>query len=528
MNTSKKSISKNLLLFLLALSLFSTGFTSCKFNVKAKSKNKNETTEKEKQHEGFAFTDNQYEKALWMTTRFYGAQRTGSGVNWLTYGLGTGDYTGGKSFLKDSDGDYDLNGGWADTCEYSLYGHSFFYTTYVLLLGYSEFKNGYSDYYDADYNCYTSTGKYSWEDKTHKPNGTADILDECKYAVDWIKKAVRSDSAFYFQKGDYDSDSPEFSTITSSPTQSTYTNINGGESDQSRSFYVAFSGATSMSSLAGASLAVMYRLTGDEECLEKAKTAYAFAVNNGKGNTASGDGYYYPAKDKYYPDLTILCAELYRATGDTTYSEACNTNSSQWIKSSYNHNYSLNCNDTEDLALYAYCASMGKDALYYEDAKANLNTLVSSYKVRNSYLLSSTDSGNWDELKYMASQCFAMALNSKLQGETEINPYVLKSVEYIMGNNDTKFSFIVGFGSKSPEYPHYKNYYRMDNVAVNDIKTLFTDSSSYPFRQLGGLVGGSYDGTYTDSPDNLDAGTPGIENNSGLVGALAYINTFLK
>lgn len=30
-----------------------------------------------------SFSDDQYQKALWMTTRFYGAQRSGVGPNWL-------------------------------------------------------------------------------------------------------------------------------------------------------------------------------------------------------------------------------------------------------------------------------------------------------------------------------------------------------------------------------------------------------------------------------------------------------------
>ena len=33
--------------------------------------------------DNLSFAKEQYQKALWMTTRFYGAQRMGDGVKWL-------------------------------------------------------------------------------------------------------------------------------------------------------------------------------------------------------------------------------------------------------------------------------------------------------------------------------------------------------------------------------------------------------------------------------------------------------------
>ena len=50
-----------------------------------------------------------YRKALWMATRFYGGQRSGEGPNWLIM-----DHGSGKDFVNDADGDYNLAGGWHD------------------------------------------------------------------------------------------------------------------------------------------------------------------------------------------------------------------------------------------------------------------------------------------------------------------------------------------------------------------------------------------------------------------------------
>ncbi|MCQ2252432.1 MAG: glycoside hydrolase family 9 protein, partial [Bacteroidales bacterium] len=135
------------------------------------------------------FSDDEYRKALWMTTRFYGAQRMGKQCNnWLLW-----DYKGNKlpsqylhgdSYIKDADGSYDLSGGWFDCGDYVLFGQTFYYSVYTLLLGYSEFPTGYGDYYSQDYKEYTSQGKYLWT-TSKSGNKIPDIIDECKWATDF-------------------------------------------------------------------------------------------------------------------------------------------------------------------------------------------------------------------------------------------------------------------------------------------------------------------------------------------------------
>ena len=155
-----------------------------------------------------AFDKEQYQKALWMTARFYGAQRMGEGVNWLVAthepnGVANGTFFSeskfvkGKSYLKDADGSYNLTGGWFDCGDFVLFGQTFFYSAYMLALGYSEFPGGYDDYYSFDYHGYISADDYTWEGKKGAPNGIPDILDEVKYATDFILKAVRDKSTFY-------------------------------------------------------------------------------------------------------------------------------------------------------------------------------------------------------------------------------------------------------------------------------------------------------------------------------------------
>lgn len=478
--------------------------------------------------EGLAFSADQYQKALWMTTRFYGAQRMGDGVNWLTYGIGSGDYAGGKSYLKDKDGNIDLVGGWADCGDYVLFGQTFYYSTYVLLLGYSEFGSAYMDKYDADYSCYINSGKYNWEDAPHSGNSIPDILDECKYATDWINKAVVSTSKFYYQKGHGDYDHSGSKGWSTSPVKSSYTITNGGEADGTRPIFGSTQNVSTMAALASASMSLMSRLYTDasyqSKCLEKAKTAYAIAKAS-NGNRGSETGGFYPSKNSYYPDLVIAAAELYRATKDAKYLNDVK----QYINNVNDaHNWSVCYNNTEDFAFYEAAIALKEAGEDYSMYTAKLKGILDTYVANGSYLLKNKGT-EWGSLRYAATQAFAYALYSKITDAKEINQYVLKTIEFIMGSNDQNFSFIVGFGDKSPIWPHIRNYYR-ENVdgPSNVVNYNASNYSTYTYRQLGVLVGGTFNGNYNDDPNDYNGTEGGVDYNAGLVGALAYICTFAR
>ncbi len=484
---------------------------------------------------GQSFDKEQYQKALWMTTRFYGAQRSGVGPNWLVAeheptSLSTGigyeasNFVKGQAFIKDADGDYDLTGGWFDCGDHVKFGQTEFYSAYMLILGYTEFPAGYDDYYSTDYNGYIKADNYTWEGKAGVSDGIPDILNEVKYATDYFIKCVRSSSQFYYQVGDGDLDHKVWCTST---VKSALSKSNGGESDGSRAVSSATGSTTSMTALCGATLAAMARAykpfdpTYAAQCLEKAKVAYEYVNNTTKGNT--GGGSYYPAKSKYDADLTIIAMELYRTTGDATYLQAAKANYT-WLQteSSYNHNFSLCYNNTEDLA--AYLVAMYGDDEMKPYGKTALSYYVNSlYKPSSGYILNNKND-SWGILRYPANQSFVLGLYNKMQGTlTEVDPYTLASIEYIMGKNSASFSYIVGFGDKYPNYPHHRNFYGLDN---NDEGSLTTQAK---YMQLGYMVGGSLnDGAYTDDEKSYTYSEGGIDYNAGLVSALGYINSILN
>ncbi|MBY0425528.1 MAG: glycoside hydrolase family 9 protein, partial [Cytophagales bacterium] len=138
------------------------------------------------------YTATDYKKAVWMTTRFYGAQRSGLN-NWTLYNHQPGSTPAaykGTAFKDDNDAGYDMSGGWHDCGDHVKFGITQFYSAYMLLKSYHEFQRGYDDYYSFNYNGYNTSGLYAWEDNTHDPNGIPDILDEMKHECDFLIKCA--------------------------------------------------------------------------------------------------------------------------------------------------------------------------------------------------------------------------------------------------------------------------------------------------------------------------------------------------
>ncbi|MCR5498709.1 MAG: glycoside hydrolase family 9 protein [Paludibacteraceae bacterium] len=491
-----------------------------------------------------SFSNDQYQKALWMTTRFYGAQRMGEGVNWLVatheadnvsnqIQFDRSKFVKGKSFLKDADGDYDLTGGWVDCGDFVLFGQTFFYSAYMLVLGYNTFPEGYPDFYSEDYHGYIDSDDYTWEGKQGVPDGIPDILNEVKYATDFILKAVRDNRTFYYQKGDGDVDHKIWCTST---VKSAIPVSLGGEADGPRMILKATGNATAMASQAASALAAMARAYAKYDadyaaaCTEKAKVACEFVENTQKGTTKAA---YYPVEDRYIHDMVSMYVELYKTTKDPEYLRKAEENCS-WMnnRKEYNYNYSLCYDHREDLAAYNM-ASLGDESVYGEKALQVLKFYADTMYIPNSgYFLNKLPGKSWGGepwgvLRFPGNQAFVRALYDKLTGEETLSPYISATVDYMLGHNGQNFSYVVGFGDKYPAYSHHRNLYRTD---INDLEKeqakLPRVNNTYKFAQLGYLVGGSREnGQYKDDINNYSGTEGGIDYNAGLVGALGYINS---
>lgn len=463
------------------------------------------------------FTDGDYQKALWMTTRMYGGQRSGEN-NWLVYNhlpTGVSESYRGKCFINDKDGSVDLSGGWHDCADHVKFGQTEFYSAYLLLKGYAEIPSGYPDYYSYEYKGYKAANKWNWEDNAHDPNGIPDILDEVKHATDYFIKVTPNSSTFYYQVGDGGPDHKQWVTAVKMQTNSV---DNGGNP---RVVYKNPKDA-SMPGFCGAALALMSRLykkydaTYSATCLQHAKYAYDYAKAN--PGTVGAPGGYYSANSHWEDEYVDLCAELYWATGTESYKTEALSYKDNKNKDA-NIGYSFDYSNNGELAWYNL-ALLGETS-FNSKFISHVNTdFIGKVDGNGVY----TGGGSWGTLRYPANVSFLTALSTKL-GNTNanLNKFIYANINYIMGRNDQNQSFIVGFGGKSPLHPHHRNVYLSDaNVGNTAQQQLVIPDKN---KQFGYMVGGVRSGAYSDQITNYQTSEGGIDYNAGLVGALAYINS---
>lgn len=456
-----------------------------------------------------------YKKALWMSTRYYGAQRSGVGPNWLLM-----DHTYKTSFVKDADGTRDLEGGWFDCGDHVLFGQTFFYSAYMLARAYDAFPTGFDDHYDGkNYADYKAKG--DWSMAGGSPNGIPDLLEELKYATDWMIKATPDGNTFYSQKGDGDLDHKKWVTAGK---MSTLPKSDGGEADGPRSF-VKNPTDGSMPAFAAATLAVMarryrkYDAAYADLCLAHAKNAYTYAA--GKKGQTSSSGSYYPANANPTAAFVVAAAEMYKTTGTSSYQSDA-SGSTGALK---NHYYTLCYNNTDDLGYWAAAALANQSS-----ALNGMKTLVTSYEGRASGEAGlSTQGSDWGFLRYPANQAFAMALYVTAGGTGLSDPtkFIHDQVDYILGSNNAKQSFLVGFCSgcsNEPKHPHHRNIFLNDNNPTDAEKQAMVIPARNKF--FGGIVGGTKTSAAYPAADIVTGyqyTEGGIDYNAGLVGALGYM-----
>jgi hypothetical protein len=500
---------------------------------------------------GQAWTAADYSKALWMTTRFYGAQRSGDN-NWTIYNHLPATVPAGlkgKAFTADNDAGYDVSGGWHDCGDHVKFGITQFYSAYMLLKGYSEFPTGYDDKYSFDYNGYNTSGVYTWEGTSHDPNCIPDVLDEMKHECDFLIKCAKDNSTFYYQVGDGNADHNRWETAVLMQTESVG---NGGQTRQ----VCKNPGESTEPSLAAATLALMARLyqpydaTYANLCLTHALYAYNYAKNNKGNGDPTCTGGFYGNNDAWEDDYSVMCAELYWTTGTLAYKTealqypavASRSAGNVGPNSGYTFDYA---NDGE-LALYNMAKLGDATALtIFNNRVAGSPTgsvttgHFSSSANRNGLGIYSAWGGGWGALRYNANASFLLALYLKLNSatitagnKTTLTNLMYKDIDYIMGSNSNKRSYIVGFTPAAggpflaPQYPHHRNVYlRDDNPLTSSPASCALLTIPVKNQQLGALVGGARDASYNDNRCDYVNSEICIDYNAGLVGALGYIKS---
>lgn len=451
-----------------------------------------------------------YGKALHISTRYLGAQRSGDTQSWI---LPEGS---GGAFTNDGEAvELDLSGGWHDCGDYIKFHVTGSYAALLYLYGYDKWPEAYGDNYSPAY----SKGA---------PNGIPDVLDELKIQTDYLIKCAANDGVIYWQVGN-ERDHNEFLEPITHSKKKLYSN------SAVRPVYAATEGHSNALGAGSASLALMSMLYKEfdasyaQECLDAAIKYYDIAsINPATTNDAQSSSYSWLTKySDYYDEMGSAAVMLYRATNNTDY-----------------------LNDAED---YATKASAYRDFMYghidhilfYELYKiTGNNTYLNRIKTRVDYNLGRLNAcgyihlTDWGSLRDAGNAALLAALYHKETGSETAYTFAKRVIDFILGSHDSisddapaNFSFLIGYdelGGGYPKYPHHaaafgktsNGWTHFTNEGNN------TGSIPYAYELTGALAGGPEKScsNFIDNITNYVSSEYCIYYNAAFNSAVAYLH----
>lgn len=104
-------------------------------------------------------------------------------------------------------------------------------------------------------------------------------------------------------------------------------------------------------------------------------------------------------------------------------------------------------------------------------------------------------------------------------------------MDYILGENPEKMSYMVGFGYRYPQHIHHRGssvpcvHSHPNRVPCNEGFQFLYSSSPNPNVLVGAIVGGPDNGDkFSDDRNNYQQSEPATYINAPFVGALAYFS----
>ena len=313
--------------------------------------------------------------------------------------------------------------GWYDAGDYGRYIVNSGITTYTLLSLYEHFPE------------YFNTFKWNIPAEGTLP----DLLAEIKYNLDWMLTMQASDGMVYHK----------LSTLQFPgdvmPVKDT------------EKLYVIGKGTAATLDFAGV-MAAAYRVykpfdaTYATQCLEAAKKAYAWALQNPKVafynpmDVATGSY----SDGEFSDEFAFAGMELFISTGDASYKPAIDENKIN-IVPAWPEMYGL--------ALYGaatHATEVGADA---EKAKSMLLSFANEFVHESSKgfgVVISNDDFVWGSNAVAGNQGVFLLYAYYITGEQKYYEAAKKVLDYLLGKNPLDMSFLTGFGTKSPMMPHHR------------------------------------------------------------------------
>ncbi|KAF5477984.1 hypothetical protein F2P56_004584 [Juglans regia] len=158
--------------------------------------------------------------------------------------------------------------------------------------------------------------------------------------------------------------------------------------------------------------------------------------------------------------------------------------------------------------------------LFYKASESNLQYVTSTAFLLLTYA------------KYLSSNGgVATCGGSTVKAENLISQ-AKKQVDYVLGNNPAKMSYMVGFGERYPQHVHHRGsslpsiHAHPDHIACSNGFQYLNSGSPNPNILVGAIVGGpdSKD-NFSDDRNNYQQSEPATYINAPFVGALAFFSS---
>ncbi|UXH77904.1 glycoside hydrolase family 9 protein [Roseateles amylovorans] len=438
-----------------------------------------------------------YAEALQKAILFYEAQQSGKKPDWNRV-----SWRGDSRLTDGSDVGLDLTGGWYDAGDHVKFGFPAASTATQLAWGALEFEAG------------------------HKDAGQHDaLLRNLRWINDYFIKAHPSANVFYGQVGNGSTDHSWWGPVEVYPKEAPAYKIDAtcGGSDLAGETAAAMAAASMVFKSSDPTYAATL-LTHARQLYTLADTKrqkYVECITDAQG--------YYNSWSGYSDELAWGAIWLYRATGEAAYltkAESFVTTGAGGFGSEGQTAY-LPYKWTQDwdskhYGSYLLLARLTGKQKYKDAIERNLAywTTGTPEGERVTY----TPGGlawlsQWGSLRYALNESFiALAYAKDVTDATKQQRYrdfAMQQLNYALGSNPRRSSYLIGFGANSPQHPHHRTAHGS-----------WSDSQSLPTNHrhvlYGAMVGGpnATDG-YTDSINDYVSNEVAIDYNAAVVGVLA-------
>ncbi len=391
-----------------------------------------------------------------------------------------------------------LDGGWYDAGDFVKFGLNLGFTVYCLLKGYDVFPACYDDRHGVNH----ETG----------PDGIPDILNEARFAVDYLIKAVVSDNAVVMDVGNAYADHRTWAS--------------GYHASGDRAVLMA-TGADAPG-LYAAALAIMSRLyarydeTYAATCLEKARQAFAFCTGHKRVSNQQGNGEFYDT-DAWRDKMACGAVELYRATGEETYL----TWAKELLPHVGQHYDAIGYRHAGDFAAFelARLGEEGFTSAWLGDVNQAINRVV-PMAAENELIRGAFINTSWGTCGNAGNAAFSAALAYMITGKNEYRDFVMQQINWIAGFSPFSRSFVSHYNG-GPAVYHHRNGMNIQNVKL---RGAIVSGPSVPGQGIDPNNPDSYSWIYNPYDQNHSSNyyylEPAINYNAGAIGAIAFIRTY--